>query len=74
MDIVYFNEMSDIIVRNESFFIQILEKYAPKFKLSQMNIMYVLPIYIGLAEIFYITEEIPMKVSMNEAIEIAKAF
>lgn len=74
IDKVYFNEMSDIIIRNENFFAQILKKYAPKFKLSQMNIMYVLPIYIWLAEIFYLTEEIPIKVSMNESIEIAKAF
>jgi len=74
MDKVYYTEMSDIIIRNEKFFIQILEKYAPKFKISQMNTMYVLPVYIGLAEIFYLTEEIPIKVSMNESIEIAKAF
>jgi transcription termination factor NusB len=74
MDKVYYTEMSDIIIRNENFFIQILEKYAPKFNISQMNTMYILPVYIGLAEIFYLTEEIPIKVSMNESIEIAKAF
>ena len=74
MDKVYYNEMSELILKNEWFYLEILSKYAPKFELSSMNIMYVLPIFIGLAEMFHLTEEIPAKVSMNEAIEISKAF
>lgn len=74
MDKVYYNEMSELIIKNESFYLEVLSKYAPKFELSSMNIMYVLPIFIGLAEMFHLTEEIPAKVSINEAVEIAKAF
>lgn len=74
MDKVYYNEMSELIVKNESFYLEVLSKYAPKFELSSMNIMYVLPIFIGLAEMFHLTEEIPAKVSINEAVEMAKAF
>lgn len=74
MDKVYYNEMSDLVLKNEWFYLDIISKYAPKFNLSSMNIMYVLPIFIGLAEMFHLTEEIPAKVSLNEAVEIAKAF
>jgi transcription termination factor NusB len=74
MDKVYYNEMSELIPKNESFYLEVLSKYAPKFELSSMNIMYVLPIFIGLAEMFHLTEEIPAKVSINEAVEMAKAF
>ena len=74
IDKTYFNEMLDIITRNESFFISVVEKYSPKFNPSKMNIMYILPMYIGLAEMFYLTEEIPAKVSINESVEVAKAF
>lgn len=74
MDKVYYNEMSELILKNEWFYLEVLSKYAPKFELSSMNIMYVLPIFIGLWEMFHLTEEIPVKVTMNEAVEIAKAF
>ena len=74
MDKVYYNEMSELVLKNEWFYLDLLSKYAPKFNLSSMNIMYVLPIFIGLAEMFHLTEEIPAKVSLNEAVEIAKAF
>ena len=73
-DNTYFNEMSDIIVKNEGFFIEIIKKYSPRFEFEKMNIMYILPIYMWLAEMFYLTEEIPAKVSINESVEIAKAF
>ena len=39
-----------------------------------MSPTYILPIYIALAEIFFLEEEIPIKVSLNEAIEIAKTY
>lgn len=74
MDKVYYKEMSELIIKNEWFYLEILSKYAPKFELASMNIMYVLPIFIGLAEMFHLTEEIPAKVSINEAVEISKAF
>ena len=74
VDKTYYNEMLDIIIKNESFFIQMVEKYSPRFDPEKMNIMYILPMYIGLAEMFYLTEEIPGKVSINESVEVAKAF
>jgi N utilization substance protein B len=70
----YINEMIKIITFYEKFFINILKIYTPKFKIETMSLSYVLPIYIWLAEMFFLTEEIPGKVSINEAVEIAKVY
>lgn len=74
IDQKYLDEMIITIKEKEWFFIYIIEKYSPKFKFEQMSYVNILPIYIWLAEIFYYSEEIPIKTSINEAIEIAKTF
>lgn len=70
----YSSTMKEIIKNHEWFFIYVIEKYSPKFNIEKMNTMNILPIYIALAEIFYMNEEIPLKSSVNEAIELAKVF
>ena len=70
----YIEEMKKVITYNESFFVNILKIYTPKFKIENMSLSYILPIYIGLGEMFFLTEEIPGKVSINEAVEIAKTY
>lgn len=74
VDKVYFEEMQKIILDKEWIFILFIERYAPKFNIEKMSLLYVLPIYIALAEMFFLQEEIPAKVSINEAIELAKIF
>jgi len=74
IDEKYLNEMHKIITYNEPFFISIFKTYAPKFNIQKMSLSSVLPVYIWLAEMFFITEEIPGKVSINEAVEIAKVY
>lgn len=74
IDEKYFNEMEKIIYYREEFFIFIIKKYSPKFDFEKMNILNILPIYISLAEIFYFSWEIPLKVSVNEAVELSKIF
>ncbi len=74
IDKVYFIEMQKIILDKEWLFIVFIERYAPKFNIEKMSLLYVLPIYIALAEMFFLQEEIPAKVSINEAIELAKIF
>ena len=59
IDKKYFTEMQSIILQNEPTFIAIIEKYAPKFDIKSMNPVIVLPIFIALAEMFYLQEEIP---------------
>ncbi len=70
----YINSMLKIIENNENFFIYIIKKFSPKFDFEKMSVLNIIPVYISLAEIFFIEEEIPLKVSINEAIEIAKTY
>ncbi len=70
----YINEMGKIVRFYEPFFISILQKYTPKFNVKTMSLSYILPIYICLSEMFFLSEEIPWKVSINEAIELAKLY
>jgi len=74
VDHEYISQMLTIITKNETFFLYIIQKYSPKFNIKNMNIMYILPMFIGLAEMFFLREEIPAKVSINESVEIAKAY
>lgn len=70
----YINKMIKITKSNEYFFIYIIQKYSPKFSIEKMSIVNLLPIYIALSEMFVLEEEIPWKVSINEAIELAKTY
>lgn len=70
----YYNRMQEIIFENEGIFIEIIKKYAPKFNVESMSILYMLPIFIACAEMFYFEEEIPALVSINEAIELSKSY
>lgn len=74
IDEEYLKEMIKIIFEKEEFFIEMIKKYSPKFDFEKMSILNVLPLYIAFAEIFYLKEEIPLKVSVNESIELAKIF
>lgn len=74
IDKSYFQEMQGIILDKEAIFIELIKRYAPKFDIKNMSLLYVLPIFIACAEIFYLNEEIPIKVSLNEAIELAKIY
>ena len=70
----YLAEMNKIIKYYESFFVFIIKKYSPKFDFDKMSVVNIIPVYIALAEMFFLSEEIPGKVSVNEAIEVAKVY
>lgn len=70
----YLDEIKDIILKNEFFMLEIIKRYAPKFSVENMNLTYIIPVYISLAEMLYLKEEIPAKVSINEAVELAKIY
>lgn len=74
LDKNYINEITEIIKKNEIKFNEIIKKFAPKFNIENMSPIYILPIYISLSEIFFFSWEVPLKVSVNEAIEIAKNY
>ena len=70
----YVEKMFLLIKKNEYKLIALLEKYTPKFSLDKMDIFFVLPIFIAATEMFWLDEEIPGKVSINEAIELSKKY
>jgi len=74
LDKNYIEEVKKIIEDKKDFLNSIIIKYAPKFNIENMSIIYILPIYISLSEMFFLNEEIPGKVSINEAIELIKYF
>lgn len=70
----YAKNMYDLIRENEAFLVEIIRMYAPKFDIENMDLSYVLPVFIWATEILFLKEEIPLKVSINEAIEISKTY
>ncbi len=74
IDKPYIDEMYKLIIEKEAGLIAIIEKYAPKFDIKSMNVTAVIAIFIGLTEMLHLKEEIPMKVSINEAVEMAKVY
>jgi len=70
----YLKEMFDLIIKNEQFLIEIVKTYAPKFDIEDMDLSYVLPIFIWVTEMLLFSWEIPVKVSINEAVEISKIY
>lgn len=70
----YIKNITDIVNKNKDIFDKIIKKYAPKFDVESMSIIYLIPIYIALSEMFFLEEEIPAKVSINEAIEVIKTY
>lgn len=74
LDNKYINEMESLIKKNEKFLLYIISKYAWKFDVKRMSNTYVFPIYIWACEMLFYNEEIPVKVSINEAIEISKVY
>lgn len=74
LDDNYILEMQDLIKSKEPELIEILKMYAPKFSPEKMDLTYVIPIFIASTEMLYYSEEIPAKVSLNEAIEISKVY
>ena len=74
LDEKYLKEMFSLILEKEGYLLKIISMLAPKFKIESMWNHYIIPILIWACEILYLEEEIPAKVSMNEAIEISKVY
>ncbi len=71
----YFQAMFSGIITKESELLTLIHKYAPKFDIATMPIGNLLPIMIAAYEMLYLDlDVIPEKVSINEAIELAKIF
>lgn len=74
LDEEYLKTMYDLIIEHQSFLIEVTKKYAPRFDIENMDLSYIVPIFIGIVEMIMLPEEIPAKVSINEAVEISKVY
>ncbi|MDQ7009236.1 MAG: transcription antitermination factor NusB [Candidatus Gracilibacteria bacterium] len=74
LDSRYLEDMLEIIQEKEGYLLKIISLLAPKFKIKSMGNHYIIPIFIGAAEMLFLEEEIPAKVSINEAIEMSKVY
>mgnify|MGYP000393471272 CR=1 FL=1 len=66
--------MMSLILEKQDILLAIIAKYAPKFDIDTMLKTNILALMIALAEMLYLTEEIPAKVSIDEAISLAKYY
>ncbi|MGE4444412.1 MAG: transcription antitermination protein NusB [Candidatus Altimarinota bacterium] len=74
LDESYLTSMFDLIIENQSFLIEVIGKYAPRFDIENMDLSAMVPMFIGSTEMLLFPEEIPAKVSINEAVEISKVY
>ncbi len=74
-DLAFVTKVEDAILLHERELLDIIAVLAPKFDLATMPSLHILILMIALSEMFgYAWEEIPVSVSTNEAIELAKRF
>lgn len=75
IDIAYVNLLEWLIIEHERELLDIIFTLAPKFELETMPHIHILILMIALTEMLFVTTEtIPLSVSTNEAIELAKRF
>lgn len=75
IDLDYFNDLFSWIIEKEGELIFIIEKLAPKFDVTIMPIINLIPIFIASYEQLYFTwDSIPERVSIDEALNLTKIF
>lgn len=74
VDFVYFKEVCRWIIEKESLILAAISKYAPKFTPDKMQVEHLIPMFIAIFEMLYYSEELPYKISINEAIELSKIY
>ncbi|MBK6771553.1 MAG: transcription antitermination factor NusB [Ignavibacteria bacterium] len=72
-NVEFANLLIDVILKNEELLDEIITSKAVNWELERISIIDKLILKIGIAELMYFPE-IPPKVSINEAIDIAKDF
>jgi N utilization substance protein B len=70
----YMTEMFTLIVEKQYDILGIIQLYAPKFDLETMLKTNIIAIAIAVTEMLWLKEEIPAKVSINEAIDLSKYY
>ncbi len=76
LDTAYVDQMETFILEHEAELLSYISLLAPKFELETMPSIHILILMVALSEILYfqVIDAIPVAVSVNEAIELAKRF
>jgi len=74
IDKEYLSQMFSLIIEHQDHIIEIIKKYAPKFDIDTMLKTNILALAIAITEMLWYSEEIPAKVSINEAIDISRFY
>lgn len=70
----YFKEVCKWIIEKESSLIFAINKFATKFNIEKMQVEHLIPMFIAIYEMLYYSEEMPYKISINEAVELSKIY
>lgn len=74
-DLNFVNQLAEGIIKHQKEIDNIIEKAAPEWPIAQIPIVDRNVLRMGLYELLYSNkEEVPPKVAINEAIELAKTF
>ncbi len=75
IDEVYYENMERGIIEKQSELLGLISELAPKFTIKSMPTIHLVILMIALYEMLYYTGgDVSEKVSMNEAVELAKEF
>lgn len=76
LDTTYVDQMEIFILEHEAELLSYISLLAPKFELETMPSIHILILMVALSEMLYFQaiDAIPVAVSVNEAIELAKRF
>lgn len=74
IDTPYIEDMESAIFSHQNEILTRIAHYAPKFDVETMLKTNLLAMMIAVTEMLYSNEEIPAKVSINEAVELSKYF
>lgn len=74
-DTTFMEDLLDLVIEKQPELDQIIEKAAPDWPIEKISVIDRNILRIGLAELLFAnSEEVPPKVAINEAIELAKSF
>jgi N utilization substance protein B len=68
------DEMFFLVVEKQHEILGVIKTYAPKFDLETMMKTNIIALSIAITEMLWLKEEIPAKVSINEAIDLSKYY
>lgn len=75
LDFEYIDAMEDGIRAKQTKLLDMIAHFAPKFDLKTMPVLHLLILMIALYEILFLNDpSVSPKISMNEAVELAKTF